>query len=252
MTYKEDFMRKSRFLASVLAILFLSVSASAYSDSYVVLIGDIPGIDSLVTMTKTLGEDTGAKLDIRKVPIQRMVNMIIANEADFGAPMLQLKNPNAIKNLPFHYSTGVISQMCFILYTNKSKPIDIADLKSGNSKGYKIESDISNAQMFDFKTLQSTNPVASFKKVNDGVIDGYILGSEPGDSILKANKDAMAKIKRQLWDTYDIGFVLPKGDKEGAVDKMLSDGLKKMKASGKLDKILSDVIKAGVYDDWQP
>jgi ABC-type amino acid transport substrate-binding protein len=245
-------MKISRFIAGALSILFLSISVSAFSDSYTVLIGDIPGIDSLVLLTKTLGEDMKASFDIKKVPIQRMVNMIIANQADFGAPMLKLKDPNAIQNLPFMYSTGAIQQMCFILYTNKNKPVDLANLKSGNSKGYKIESDISNAQMFNFKILQSSNPVASFKKVNDGQIDGYILGSEPGDSILKANQAAMGNVKRQLWDTYDIGFVLPKGDKAGDLDKLLGDGLKKLKASGKLDRIMSDVAKAGVYDSWQP
>jgi ABC-type proline/glycine betaine transport system substrate-binding protein len=248
----EDVMRKSKSIAAACVMLFLLFSASAYAEPYTVLIGDIPGIESLVTLTKTLGEDMGATFEINKVPIQRMVNTIIANQADFGAPMLQLKDPNAIKNLPFMYSTGVIQQMCFILYTNKAKPIDVDNLKNGNSKGYKIESDVANMQMFNFKTLPSTNPVASFKKVNDGLIDGYIYGTEPGDSILRANRDSMKNIKRQLWDTYDIGYALAKGDKFKQTDKLLSDGLKKLKANGKLDKIMADVIKAGVYDDWQP
>jgi ABC-type amino acid transport substrate-binding protein len=233
-------------------MLFLTVSASVYSSPYVVLIGDIPGIDSLVTMTKALGDEMKVELEVKKVPIQRMVSMIISNQADFGAPMLQLKDPNAIKNLPFSYSTGVIQQMCFILYTNKSKPVDVANLKNGNSKGYKIESDVSNMQMFNFKTLSSTNPAASFKKVNDGLIDGYIFGTEPGDSILRASKDAMKNVRRQLWDTYDIGYAISKGDKNAEIDKMIGDGLKKLKANGKMDKIMSDVSKAGTYDDWQP
>lgn len=245
-------MKRISFTVCVISMFFLSLFSSAYSQSYTVLIGDIPGIDSLVEMTRTLGEDMGVQFDIKKVPIPRMIAMLTSNQADFGAPLLQLKDPGAVKNLPYVQSTGVIQQMCFILYTNKSKPIDIANLKSGNSKGYKIESDISNMQMFNFKTLQSTNPMASFKKVNDGLIDGYILGSEPGDSILRGNKAAMTNVRRQLWETYDIGFVLGKGDKTPATDKLLSEGLKKMKASGKLDKILSDVIKSGIYDDWQP
>lgn len=236
----------------MVAMFLLSAFSAAYSQSYTILIGDIPGIDSLVEMTRTLGEEMGVQFDIKKVPIPRMISMIASNQADFGAPLLQLKDKNAAKNLPYVQSTGVIQQMCFILYTNKSKPIDIDNLKAGNSKGYKIESDISNMQMFSFKTLQSTNPMASFKKVNDGLIDGYILGSEPGDSILRANKAAMTNVKRQLWDTYDIGYGLARNDKTGATDKMLSDGIKKMKANGKLEKILSDVIKSGKYDDWQP
>ena len=245
-------MKKPKLLATIFAAIFLFFSASSYAQTYTVLIGDIPGIDSLITMTEELGKEMKVTLEIKKVPIQRMINMVIESKADFGAPMLKIKDPNAIKNLPYLYSTESIQQMCFILYTNKSKPIDIENLKNGNSKGYKIESDISNMQMFNFKTLQSTNPAASFKKVNDGLIDGYILGSEPGDSILRASKDTMKNVKRQLWETYDIGYVLSKTDKATAIDKLITDGLKKMKASGKLDAIMADVIKSGVYDNWQP
>lgn len=245
-------MKVSRFVAITCLLSFLFLATPIYSQSYTVLIGDIPGIDSLVTMTEVLGKETGATFEIKKVPIQRMVNMIIANQADFGAPMIQLKDPEAIKKLPYKYSSGVIQQMCFILYTNKNKPIDIADLKAGNSKGYKIESDVSNAQMFNFKTYQSTNPAASFKKVHDGLIDGYILGAEPGDSILRANKASMGNVKRQLWDTFNIGFVLPVSEKSDKTDILLKEGLQRLKSSGKLDAILADVIKSGVYDNWQP
>ena len=97
-------------------------------------------------------------------------------------------------------------------------------------------------KLFDFKTLPSTNPVASLKKVNDGLIDGYILGSEPGDSILRGNIATLKNIRRQLWDTYDIGFALPKGSNSAKTDKMLSDGIRKMKANGKLDTILADAL----------
>ena len=236
----------------MVVLLLAILSTSLYAQSYTVLIGDIPGIDSLVTMTQTLGDEMAARFDIKKVPIQRMVHMITSGQADFGAPMLQLKDKNAVNNLPYRQSTAVIQQMCFILYTNKSKPVDIENLKNGNSKGYKIESDISNMKMFDFKTLQSTNPVASLKKVNDGLIDGYILGTEPGDSILRANIASLANIRRQLWDTYNIGFALPKGSDSDKTDKLLSDGIRKLKANGKLEKILADVIKSGTYDNWQP
>lgn len=245
-------MNQQRSMSCMTAILILSIAASVHAQPYTVLIGDIPGIDSLLSMTKTLGEDMNVKLDIKKVPIQRMVNMIIDKEADFGAPMLRIKDPNIVKNLPFDYSTGVIQQMCFILYTNKSRPVDIADLKKGNGKNFKIESDIANAQMFPFKTMPSTNPAASLQKVNDGLIDGYIMGVAPADDILRANIGKLKNIRRQLWDIYDIGYVLPKGAKGGAIDKFITDGLKKMNSSGKLKKILADVIKSGVYDDWQP
>ena len=189
--------------------------------------------------------------DIKKVPFARMFNMIQSKQANFGTPILFLKDPNAIKQLPFDYSTVVIDRMCFILYTNKSKAIEVDNLKNGNSKKYQIESDIGNMQMFNFATTPSTNVFASLKKVNDGLIDGYIMGIAPTDDILKANKDSMKNIKRQLWDIYDMGFIIQKGAKGGQDDKLLSAGMKKMFDSGKFRKIMGDTSAVETYVDWQ-
>lgn len=244
-------MKKLRTMGLIVMLLSL-LGFSLHAQTYTVLVGDIPGIDSLVTMISTMGEDMGLTFNIQKVPMQRMVTMIAAKQADFGAPAIQFKDKNAIANLPYIQSTAVVQQMSFILYTNKTKPIDIDNLKKGNSKGYKIESDIANANRFNFSTLPSTNPFASLKKVNDGLIDGYILGSSPGDDILKANAAALKGVKRQLWEIFDIGFALQKDGNAAEVDKILNEGLEKMKKSGKLEKIMADVLKSGVYEDWQP
>jgi hypothetical protein len=201
-------------------------------------------------LTKTLGEDMDMKLEIKKVPIQRMVNLMTEKQADFGTPMLRLKDLNAIKNLPFDYSADVIQQMCFILYTNKSKPINIENLKNGNPDGYRIEPDISNMQMFNFRTLPSTNPEGSLSKVNDGLMDGYIMAGASIDPILKALK--FKNLRRQHFETFDIVFALRKNDRGGPVDKFLSDGLRKFKASGRFGKIMGDTRKAGIYEEWQP
>ncbi len=233
-------------------LLFFTPVFLLGAQSYTVLIGDIPGIDSLVTMISTMGEDLGVKFNIQKVPMQRMISMIAAKQADFGAPAIQFKDKNAIANLPYVQSKAVVQQMCFILYTNKNKALDVDNLRKGNSKAYKIESDIANANRFVFSTLPSSNPFASLKKVHDGLIDGYILGASPGDDILKENVAVLKNVKRQLWDIFDIGFALQKDGNGAEVDKMLTEGIAKMKKSGKLEKIMADVLSSGVYKDWQP
>jgi hypothetical protein len=176
-----------------------------------------------------MGVDMGVTLDIKKAPMARLTNLIISKQADVGSPMLYLKDPKVIQQLPFDYSTAVIDKMCFIIYTNKAKPIDIANLKSGNSKKYTIETDVSNMQMFSFTPLPSTNIVGSLKKVNSG------------------------NIKRQLWEIYDMGFAIQKGTKGGPVDKFLRDGMAKMISSGKFKQIMGDgTVGLETYDDWQP
>jgi ABC-type amino acid transport substrate-binding protein len=243
-------MNKVRFLLCAVIVLLVSVSTGLYAQTYIVAVGDIPGLEPLKQMIKTMGEEMNVKLEFKTVPMQRMVNMLISREADIGVPMLALKDQEQIKKLPFDYSTDPFQTMSFVLYTNKSKPIDIASLKSGNPKGFKIESDISNMNMFKFTTLPSTVIDGSFKKVDGGQIDGYIMGQLTSDPVLKALK--LKNIKRQLYEVYDIVFALQKGARGTAVDKFISEGLKKLKASGKYDTFMKPAIQAAVYDDWQP
>ncbi len=245
---------RTRRIAGLLALIVTAIfAANASAQTYSVVIGDLQGIESLEQLVETMGVDMGVTLNMKRVPMPRLTATVQEKQADFGTPMLYLKDPAVIKNLPFDYSTAVINKMCFILYTNKGKPIDVANLRKGNSKKYKIESDIANAQMFGFATLPSTNIVGSLKKVNDGLIDGYIMGTSPADDIIKAAKGEYANVKRQLWDIYDTGFAIPKGARGGPVDKFLVAGMAKMVSSGKLTAIMGDAtVLVGTYVDWQP
>jgi polar amino acid transport system substrate-binding protein len=184
--------------------------------------------------------------------MQRMVSMIIAKQADIGMPMLAIKNQDQINKLPYDYSTDKQEGgVTFILYTNKSKPIDMESLKKGNPNKYNIESDVSNINLFDFTTLPSYNIEGSFRKVESGRIDGYIMGQISSDPVLKSLN--LKNVKRQFFETYNTIFILQKGSKGSAVDKFLSEGLKKINASKKLyDEFVAPAKKSVVYDDWQP
>ena len=55
--------------------------------------------------------------------------------------------------------------------------------------------------------------------------------------------------RAQLID-FEDGFVIQKGPAGDKADKILSDALRKLKASGKLQELYSKIHKP--YDDWQP
>jgi polar amino acid transport system substrate-binding protein len=248
---KEKFMKQLRdFLC--LATLFLGTLTILPAQSYKVLVADIPTTDPMINMIQAMADDMKVKVEINKVPMARMIQMIIQKQADIGTPILLRKDPDQIKKMPYDYSTDAYQKNSFVLYTNKSKPVDIADLKSGNSKGFKIESDldVTDSSMYGFTTLSSTNIEGSLRKVDLARIDGYIRGGQVADQVLKPLK--LTNVKRQLFDYYSIGFILQKGAKGGPVDKFLSDGLKKIKDTGKFDKIMGMNVKMGIYDDWQP
>lgn len=234
----------------IIAVAALALCSLAFGQPYKAALGAIPGTEPLAKMLEAMGKQAKVEFAIQSTPMERMIQSILGKQADLGLPMIALKDPEKIKNLPFDYSTDKISGMAFVLYTNSTKPIDLKDLKNGNSKGYKIESDVSNMDKFSFATLPSTNPEGSLKKVEEGRIDGYIFGQASSDPVLKALK--LTKVRRQLYETYDIVFALQKGARGGDLDKALSEGLKKIRASGEFDKIMGETVRQGVYDDWQP
>lgn len=62
----------------------------------------------------------------------------------------------------------------------------------------------------------------------------------------------LTNIRRQYYDEYDTVFSLQKNTHGGALDKMLSDALAKLKDNGKFQEIMGDFMKDTKYSDWQP
>ncbi len=114
----------------------------------------------------------------------------------------------------------------------------------------KIETDPSRLDDFNFAAIGSTNYEASFNKLSSGAIDGIILSQSTGDATLK--KLALKNIKRELWFEYIRTFSLQKGARGGEVDKMLAQGIEKLKSSPKYDELIGKQIRSGKYDNWQP
>jgi ABC-type amino acid transport substrate-binding protein len=88
------------------------------------------------------------------------------------------------------------------------------------------------------------------RKVDAGTIDACVYSQTTGDTALKSA--AVKNVKRQLFDNFNQYFALQKGAKNGPVDKMITDGLAKLKASGRVQEIMGDLIKISQYSDWQP
>lgn len=243
-------MRSNRNVVKSLFAFFLFLAGAVYAQSYKVALAQIPTTDYYKSLAMAIGEVSGAALDIQIVPLARSVYLIENKQIDFSLPMLAMKDAAKVQALGYDYSTTVLCQSSFVLVTNKSKPVDIDDLKKGNTKGFKIEADVSMANQFEFAALPSTNAEASIKKVSAGTIDGYIHGQAVTDAALKAV--GATNLKRQLYENLDLVYTLQKGGRGGAVDKLLADAIKKLKDSGRYDKIMGKLVKALTFNDWQP
>ena len=245
-------MRKSRLIFLVIFVFLLAFPASTIAQTYNVAIGDLPGIEQYIDLIMTMGKVMNVNIEITKVPMPRMVYMLESKKADIGGPMLAIKNEEVIKMLPFDYATGRLGDgICFVLYTNKAKPIDVESLKKGNPNNYKIESDPTNSNFITFQTIPSTNAESSLKKVDAGRIDGYIIAQIVGDPVTKGL--GLKNIHRQFYEVFDSIFAIQKGEKGGAVDKFITAAVEKIKKDKELSAIfVGPAIEATAYVDWQP
>jgi polar amino acid transport system substrate-binding protein len=238
---------KSKIAIGLLgAILCAALSAQSYK----VAIVQVSTSESFKALVEAIGAATGAKFEVQVVPSSRVAYLVENKQADFGLPLLGVKDPAKTAALPYDYATASIYKNAFVLYSSKARPVDVAELKKGNAKGYKIESGGSNPNQYDFTASLSSNAEGSLKKIDAGSIDGYIYSQITTDGILKST--GLKSIKRQLYNDYELMFILQKGGRGGALDKLILDGMAKIKASGRFDAILGDIIKAAKYDDWQP
>ena len=220
-------MKKIRFTICLAIVLCCTLPVFVHAQSYKVVIGDIPNVaEGLKTRMTQIADEMNVKFDIQLVPMARIVYLIEKKQADIGFPIIYLKDQNKIKKLNYDYASVVFTILDFNLYTNNTKPVDMTNLKKGNSGRYSIEADIGNINLLEFTALPSTNIEGSFIKLNRGEIDGYITAGQTGDQILAKLK--FTNIKTQLYEKFDSGFLLQKGAKGGPIDKILSQGVRKL------------------------
>lgn len=227
-------MRKVRFAVCLSLFICCVLPTLVYAQSYKVVIADIPNVAEGLKLRMTqLAEEMNVTFDIRLVPMARVAYMIESKQADIGFPIIYLKDQKKINKLNYDYASVVFTILNFNLYTNTAKPINIENLRKGDSGRYYIEADIANVDLLEFTAKPSTNVVGSLKKLNLGVIDGYVTAQQTGDPIL--DKLKFTNIKSQLLVRFDSGFLLQKGSKGGPIDKLLSEGVKKLIAKGILE-----------------
>jgi polar amino acid transport system substrate-binding protein len=233
-------------IASIMAIGAMPVAAQSYNVS----VRQLATSDMYVSLIKAIGEEMKVSMKVQIVPGGRANYLIENKQADIVLPDLRIPDAAKRAQLKFDDSSVTMYNLSFVLYTNKDKSVDIADLKKGNTKGYKIETDVSQVNTFEFTGTPTTNLDASLKKVNDGTIDGFIFSQSTGDALLK--KGGYKNVKRNFYGIYDMAFMLQKGKAGGDLDKLLTAGIAKLKANGKYDAIIGQAVKDGLYKDWQP
>lgn len=177
--------------------------------------------------------------------------MMETKQADIESSYVQIPDQGKWAGLKYDYSSAVLAKIVFVLYANKAKPISVDDLKAGNAKGYRIETDSAHVDHFSFAIAPSSSIDASLKKLDSGEIDGFVFSQGSTDVALK--RLGLKNVSRQYYDTFSGVFLLQKGGRGGPIDAMITDGLAKIKANGKYQEIMGPYTAgASKYIEWQP
>jgi ABC-type amino acid transport substrate-binding protein len=232
------------------ALAAAAVSGLAAQASYKVALYDVPTVQFYKDLFAEIEKVEGVKFEVQVLPLARADYLVSMGQVDVQAPHIKPKDPAALAALKFDFGGVTLFTYTFVLFSNKAKAINIAELKKGNPKKYVIETDTANINLYGFTAAASSSVEASLQKVNDGKIDGYIHSQTTTDPYAK--KMSLSNSMRFLFEQYDGTYTLPPGKAGGTLDKLIMDAIKKMKASGRFDQIMGKLIAGQAYVDWQP
>lgn len=250
---------KTRAISTVVASLLLAGALHAqgpYRDleaSLALLPGLADSADqgAFVEVVKAMDEVYPGKIHIQVYPFARSVNNVLSGKADFHIPaMRNVAIPES--KLPYRYAGEKIGSLAAVVYSRTDKVITRQDILKAVEKGrefpYVIEVAAGVEANCEFPARPTNNWEQSFKKLASGRIDAIWNAQDEADLVLRRLK--LGNIHRSLWGMFDDVIVIQKGPHGEEVDRILSDLLKKLRASGRLEVLYRKVHVR--YSDWQP
>jgi polar amino acid transport system substrate-binding protein len=200
-----------------LAASLIFCPQAVQGETYKVSVAELPITTIFLEDLKNIeAANPGLKFEVTISPFPRSIKAVAEDHtADIHYPIIR---PIDDKALPFDVSTSATTQVPFTIYENKSKPLDVKNLKQ-----YKIETDFAHTGVFPFPTIGSGDINASLRKVDAGRIDGFILDEYSTDKRL--TEGGFKNIRRKLYGWLDVCFVLPKGSKGGPIDQALTQAI---------------------------
>jgi polar amino acid transport system substrate-binding protein len=214
-------------------------------------LADTPDQGTFVELVKAMDDVYPGKIRISVYPYARSFNNVISGIADFHIPAL--RNPSIPDaNLGYRYVAEKMGSVHMVLYSRADKILTRQDimkaLEAGGPFPYMIEVSAGAEANCAFPARPTNNFEQSLLKLDSKRIDAIWNAQEETDLILKRLK--RKNIHRSYWGTFDDVIVVHKGPRGDEVDQILSELLRKLKASGRLESIHR---KAHLpYIDWQP
>ncbi|MBN1981686.1 MAG: hypothetical protein JW795_09150 [Chitinivibrionales bacterium] len=246
------------FVCSVLlAAIFFNGNAQSQPRDLIASLAQIPGLaetpdkGAFVEVVKAMDEVYPGKIIISLYPFARSMSNAINGNADFHIPAM--RNPIIPDStLSYKYVSENIGTLAMVLYSNVANPLTKKDVMDAVAKGgkfpYVIEVSAGAEGNCPFPVTSTNDWESTMRKLDLKRIDAVWNAQEETDFVVKKLK--LKSIARAEWGKYEDVIVIQKSKKGDEVDAILSGLLKKLRESGKLEKIYSQVHLP--YDDWQP
>ena len=240
-----------------LIILFLGNGVSGSKD-LVVSLAQLPGLadsankGALVDLVRAMDEVyTDGNIKIEIYPFRRSISNVLESRADFHLPMFENPFIPASK-FPYALTTESLGNSCFVIYSHNDKQITKKMIDEALSKGgdfpYKIDSSRGMLGTLKFPLIGSDSIEQSFKKLDSKRIDALVWGQEEADHVLSQLK--LKRIYRVHLYDFKEKILISKGAEGEKIDIILSDAIRKLRKTGKLQELFSKVHQP--YKDWQP
>jgi polar amino acid transport system substrate-binding protein len=220
--------------------------------AYLPGLAETPDEGAFVDLVKAIDDVyTEGNIIIEIYPFARSMENLLEGRADFHIPTF--RNP-AIpeEELPYRTATESMGTVVLVIYSHIDNIITKKDINDAIAKGgefpYVIESAGALEGAYLFPILNTDDLASSFQKLQNKRIDALVWAQEESDLTLRNLKLKM--IWRSHYLDLDDAIVIQKGPEGDEMDKILSEALQELKASGRQEELYSKIHLP--YDDWQP
>lgn len=201
----------------------------------------LSGID--VDVLNAIGDEMGVKIKLNNVGWEPIFQQTTNGEVDFGNGGITITDE---RKQSYDFTDPYYEATLFIVVKEGSTIKSLQDLKDKkiavqiNSTGHVAAQKLQGKASPNIMAYED-QPIA-YKEVINGTADAAIADNAVITEYLKNNPDAKLKtIEDPAFAKEYYGFMVKKGNKE--VLDILNEGLKKIKASGKLAEITSQELK---------
>lgn len=239
------------------AIMMAGGIGWAQSNDIKVSIANIPGMaDSpekgvFVEFMKALDEEyTEGRILIEVVPFGRAHRNVATGDADLALPGFILPGTPDAK-FPYSWIPEPMGAFTMVIYSPASKPLGKKDVDEAMARGGKfpfvVEAGGGSEAVFPFPIQANNDLPGALKKVQAKRSDAVLWASE-GDLVLRELR--LKGVHREAFDQYHDVVLVSKTPRGELVKAKIDAAMKRMRASGKLQKVYAKVHPA--WEEWQP